>query len=162
MEVFTEFGEATSVRLHMNSKGRPRGFAHIEFANREIAVATVNTASRKPIRLAGHNLHVDFATGVRDRKPIIVQPSEKLIGDSIINIHSLRKIQIEELTSTGFITFKSKQPARETVEAINDTLDADGNTLVLFYDCPRRNLSSVNKGSRTRMAHPKFPNCGYR
>ena len=48
-EVFTEFGETTNVRLHMNSKGRPRGFAHIEFANLEIAVATVVSASRRPI-----------------------------------------------------------------------------------------------------------------
>jgi RNA recognition motif-containing protein len=55
----------------MNSEGRPRGFAHIEFANREIAVATVDSTSRKPIRLAGRNLHVDFATGVRDRTRIL-------------------------------------------------------------------------------------------
>ena len=74
-EVFTKFGEATSVRLHMKSKGRPRGIAHIEFANREIAVAAVDSASREPIRLAGRKLRVEFANGVQDRKSIRAQPN---------------------------------------------------------------------------------------
>ena len=67
VEIFTEYGEVSSVRLHMNSKGRPQGNCHIEFANPEIAVATVNSASREPIHMAGRDLHVDFATGIRNR-----------------------------------------------------------------------------------------------
>jgi hypothetical protein len=76
-EVLTEFGEVSSVRLHTKSKGRPRGIAHIEFANREIAVAIVDSASREPICLAGRNLHIDFATGVRDRTRILSYPRRK-------------------------------------------------------------------------------------
>lgn len=62
----------------MNSEGRPRGIAHIEFANQETAVATVDSAFQEPIYLAGRDLRVDFAAGVRDRQPVTVQPSQKL------------------------------------------------------------------------------------
>jgi RNA recognition motif-containing protein len=106
-EVFTEYGEAMSVRLHMKSKGRPRGFAHIEFANPEIAIATVDSASRRPICLAGRNLHVDFAIGIPDREPIRVQASEKRHDDPIVDINLLRKP--DKLTSNGFLTFSPRR-----------------------------------------------------
>ena len=91
----------------MKSKGRPRGIAHIEFANREIAIAAVDSASRKPICLAGRNLHVDFAIGIPDREPIRVQASEKQHDDPIVDINLLRKPN--KLMSNGFLTFSPRR-----------------------------------------------------
>jgi hypothetical protein len=45
----------------------------------------------------------------RDRKPIGVQPSEQRFRDPIVDIHILRKLQIDELTSNGFLTFSPKR-----------------------------------------------------
>ena len=115
MEVFTEFGEATSVRLHMKSKGRPRGIAHIEFANREIAVAAVDSAFREPIRLAGRKLRVDFATGVRDRKSIGAQPNAKQ-GD--LQYHFIRKAVEERSKSSTY------QSSRTIADIFSQSLGA--------------------------------------
>src|ERR1700678_3724114 len=117
MEVFTEFGEATNVRLHMKSKGRPRGIAHIEFANREIAVAAVDSAFREPIRLAGRKLHVDFATGVWDRKSIGAQPNAKQ-GD--LQYHFIRKAVEERSKSSTY------QSSRTIADIFSQSLGRNG------------------------------------
>src|ERR1700678_3666747 len=114
-------------------RGCPRGIAHIKFANQETAVTTVDSAFQKPINLEKHDLHVKQATGIWDQRPITVQPGEKLyssgaagdgsvifqqFGDSIINIHSLRKPQTDKLTSTGFITLRNTQTTGEALVAL--------------------------------------------
>jgi hypothetical protein len=134
-------------RTRRPKRGRPRGTTHTEFADQETAVAAIDSAFRVTINLANHDLRVKQATGVRDRQPIGVQPSEKQLGDSIINIHSVKKIQTGERTSTVFLTFKRVQTTGETLEALNDTETADRNTLVLSYTRRRRNKSVSNSNT---------------
>ena len=60
-----EYGRRKGARRP--KRGRPRGIAHIKFANQETAVTTVDSAFRKPINLEKHDLHVKQATGIWDR-----------------------------------------------------------------------------------------------
>ena len=63
--------------LDLNQDGRPRGIAHVDFANAESAVATIDSAMQEPIHLGGRDLRLDFAVGLRERESAL-QPSEKL------------------------------------------------------------------------------------
>lgn len=89
--------------LDMNSEGRPRGMAHVDFANRESAIAAVDSAAQEPMHLAGRDLRIDFA--VARSQQVNTEPSEKLyfsgfagdesalrslfkdFGHSIVDIH---------------------------------------------------------------------------
>lgn len=90
--------------LDLNSEGRPRGIAHVDYATKESAVAAVESASQEPIHLAGRDLRIDFAAGPRNQQNNS-EPSEKLyfsgfsgdeaelrtifkdFGESIVDIH---------------------------------------------------------------------------
>src|ERR1700678_3080566 len=149
-------------------RGRPRGITPIKFTNLETAVTTVDSAFRKPTNLEKHGLPVKSATGIRDQRPITVQPGEKpyfsgaagdgsvifqQFGDSTINIHSLKKTQTDELTLTGFITFKNMRTAGEALVALNSTQTPGGDTLDLSYahrrSGRRRRKKQENKPTST-------------
>jgi len=164
-QVFSEFGEVTAVRLHINSDGRPRGIAHIDFANAESAVATVDSAMQEPIHLAGRDLRIDFAVGLRDRDSAL-EPNEKLyfsgfagdemqlrnifnkFADSLVDIHLLKNPVTGERNPTGFLQFESKQVATEALEALNGVQTPDGETLNLSYARPRRTQSAFGNSGR--------------
>jgi RNA recognition motif-containing protein len=68
MQLFSQFGELTRVQFmwhHFGElKGQPRGFAFIEFANKEAACAAVEQANG--VELAGRKMNVRFA---QDKDP---------------------------------------------------------------------------------------------
>lgn len=92
------------ILLDINSDGRPRGIAHVDFATLESAVAAVDSSLQEPIHLSGRDLRLDFAAGARDQQQNI-EPSDKLyfsgfggeeselralfkeFDDSIVDIH---------------------------------------------------------------------------
>ncbi|KAF8809824.1 RNA-binding domain-containing protein [Phlegmacium glaucopus] len=167
-EVFTEFGEVLAVRIHMNSEGRPRGIAHIDFASQDSAVATVDSAAQEPIHFAGRDLRIDFAAGIRERQQAVIEPSEKLyfsglageesdirtvfqqFGDSIVDIHLLRNPQTGERNPSGFLKFSSTEAATDALEALNGTQTPEGDTLTLSYARPRRAQSFGNSGNSSQ------------
>lgn len=121
--------------LDMNSDGRPRGIAHIDFANQESAVATVNSATQEPIHLAGRDLRIDFAAGARERQQVVVEPGEKLyfsglageeseirtvfqqFGDDIVDIHLCMLFTLSHSVPThshGVTINSEKSPDRRT------------------------------------------------
>jgi len=184
-EIFTDFGEVKGVRIHLNSEGRPRGIAHIDFVSQESAVATVDSAAQEPIHLAGRDLRIDYAAGVRQQK-VTVEPSEKLyfsgllgeesdiravfqqFDDSLVDIHLMRNPQTGARNPTGFLQFTNTQVATEVLETLNGIQTPDGNTLALSYARPRRTPSLERdsrhgspgsfQGQRVRKSSPRWNN----
>ena len=136
-ELFSEFGKVISVRirgfffltvffstvfflwttlLDLNNDGRPRGIAHIEYADKECAVAAIESAAQEPLHMLGRDLRIDFSAGGR-AKPNI-EPNEKLyfsgcagteeeirdifkqFEDSIIDIHLCMLFALSDSVST--------------------------------------------------------------
>jgi hypothetical protein len=63
--------------LDTGADGRPRGIAHLDFADQESAVACVKSAAQEPIHLGGRDLRLDFAIGLNAMKSN-VEPNRKL------------------------------------------------------------------------------------
>ena len=94
-DIFSEFGKVLSVRLRgfffpdriffnrvyeptldLNPDGKPRGICHVEYSDKEGAIAAVESASQEAIHLSGRDLRVDFSAGNRAR--VAQEPNEKL------------------------------------------------------------------------------------
>ena len=123
------------VLLDLNSEGRPRGIAHIDFVSQESAVATVDSAAQEPIHLAGRDLRIDFAAGVRQQRAT-VEPSEKLyfsgllgeesdiravfqqFDDSLVDIHLSVFFTLSDFVSmySHRIMFNSEKPSNRRTQ----------------------------------------------
>lgn len=155
-EIFSEFGQVTSVRIHLNPDGRPRGIAHCEFATKESALAAIESASQEPIHMLGRDLRLDFSAGKDTPRQMQHEPSEKLyfsgcsgdegeireifkkFGNDIVDIHLLKDPQSGERIPTGFVQLSSVEAATEAMEALHGTLTPAGDPLIVSFARPRR------------------------
>jgi RNA recognition motif-containing protein len=119
-ELFAEFGQVTGVRIHTDQGGRPRGIAHVDYADKASAVAAMDSALQEPIHMSGRDLRVDFAASPRTQQ-VNTEPCEKLyfsgfpgdeselgtlfkeFGESIVDIHLLRNPNTGTRTPAGFL-----------------------------------------------------------
>jgi len=159
---FSEFGEVTRVRLHMTQAGNSRGMANVDFTSKESAVATIESATLKPIHLRGRDLHVDYSKFEPFQARPVTDPSDRLyfsgcagneseirtifnqFNDSIIDIDLLKNPRTRKRASAGFVQFKSIETATEALEALHGTQTPDGEQLNVVYARPRRSQSTPN------------------
>jgi len=154
-ELFGEFGEVTTVRLHTHGDGRPRGFAHVEFTTKEQAIACYTSAMEETIYFGGRDLVIDYARDI-SHKATDLEPNNRLyfIGcaegeaalkdifsaysQDIVSIYYLRDGNTGERLPRGFIEFKSVGIATEALSELNNTTTPAGENLMLAYSRPPR------------------------
>ncbi|PPR00808.1 hypothetical protein CVT26_012449 [Gymnopilus dilepis] len=172
-DLFSEFGEIKSVRIQTHADGRPRGFAHITFADQESAEAVVTSAKEEPIHFSGRDLFVDYA-----RRPTFTHKDEepnKLVyfgrydageeglrnllseyEESIVTLSFLRNGDTGEQLKSGFVEFSSIETATEVINKFNGQKLEDGVQLRLSYARKKksgpRQQKPVRKGHYTNRA----------
>jgi RNA recognition motif-containing protein len=166
-QLFSEFGTITNVRLASNPDGTTRGFAHIEFLNKEDAIAAYESQLENPFHVHDRPLRVDYSTA---RGEIVTTPNHKLYfhgfssdqsilretlaqyEDNLVSMHFLRDRETNEPTGAGFIEFRNVDAATEVLNALNGTTVGNDQTLNLSYakDKKRSNEGDRRGGSGWR------------
>jgi len=154
-EVFKQFGDVKTVRLHTHYDGRPRGFGHVEFANKEQGIACYTSAKEEALYFAGRDLVIDYAKDntatAQDIEPnsrlyfLGCAEGEEALKDifaehskNIVSIYYLRDGNTGARLARGFVEFKSVGAATEALNELNNTQTPTGENLVLAYARPPR------------------------
>ncbi|KAF9528842.1 hypothetical protein CPB83DRAFT_853827 [Crepidotus variabilis] len=161
-ELFAEFGEVQRIRIHTQSDGRPRGFAHVEFASKDAAVACFTSAAEEALFFGGRDLVIDYAKG---DKVSVTPPNNRLyftgmqagesglrqiLGkhvDEVVTIYFLKDGHTGEPTETGFVEFKDIPTATEALEHLNAVPDA-GERFNAAYARPQKARTDRNDRPR--------------
>ncbi|KIM42005.1 hypothetical protein M413DRAFT_445198 [Hebeloma cylindrosporum] len=154
-EMFSEFGQVVNVRIQTHADGRPRGFAHVTFANVKDSVAAVVSATEEPMHLGGRDLNVNYArpkqeaarnnppsekvyfSGCAEGESALREILKNVEGD-IVDVHFLRDGNTGETLPTGFVEFRSVDIATDAIKQFDGTEMEGGTKLFLTYARPRR------------------------
>ncbi|KAF9468370.1 hypothetical protein BDZ94DRAFT_1318032 [Collybia nuda] len=161
-EKFSVYGEIHSCRIALKPDGSTRGFAHIQFVNKEDAIAAFESVAEEPMYIMDRDVRVDYAP-VRTRA--VQEPYHKLFfqnfeGDetmlrnaaqefesSILSVFFLKHAETGDLTGKGFIDFMTVSRATEALERLNGQRLSNGTSLNLSFAHPPR-VRSDDGGQR--------------
>ncbi|KAF8889134.1 hypothetical protein BD779DRAFT_420960 [Infundibulicybe gibba] len=162
-EKFEPYGAIRTIRIAYRPDGSARGFAHVEYVNRDDAISAMESAAEEPIYIMDRNARVDYAP---PRAEIVHEPFHKLYfydfrGDeaalresvkeferSVVSTYFLKHPQTGEQTGSGFIDFMSVERATEALEQLNGIQTESGSKLNLSYARPpkARGIESGREG----------------
>ncbi|KAF7297080.1 hypothetical protein MIND_00940900 [Mycena indigotica] len=140
-EKFEPFGPLRSVRLSLDPQGTFKGFAHVEFEREDDAVAAHDSFAEEPLYMLDRNVKIDYAasraTGRKMPSPslyffdfrgdgLALRHSLSAFDQDIIRTYFLRSRVTGELTSTGFIEFKSVEAATAALQKHNGRMTKFG------------------------------------
>ncbi|KAF8900496.1 hypothetical protein CPB84DRAFT_1962415 [Gymnopilus junonius] len=159
------FGTLESIRIQTHADGRPRGFAHVTFTDKESAVAAFTSAREEPLHVSGRDLYIDYA-----RRPARtyteVEPSSKvyfgkftqeeedlraLLGDfqdAITDVIFLRDGNTGTRLQSGFVELKDVETATEVINKLNGHVLEDGTVLRLSYARSRKEGADGRRAPR--------------
>ncbi|TFK69189.1 RNA-binding domain-containing protein [Pluteus cervinus] len=165
-DVFSRFGTIMGVKMGVNPDGTSRGFAHVEYLNKEDAISAFENHAAEAIWIDDRLIRLDYATPPVNRSP---QPNTRLYysqfsghEEALRSVLNKYQNDIEEIfplrgkDGSGFIAFKTQPAATEALEAFNGAQLEDGTVLNLAYarpprnrqdDRPARNYRNQNYGS---------------
>nr|GAT56385.1 predicted protein [Mycena chlorophos] len=154
-EKFAPFGSIRSVRLGLDPSGSFRGYCHVDYEREEDAIAAFESFAEEPLYMLDRNVKIDYAAA---RVLARGSPSSSLYffdfrGDGlalrralraferdILRTYFLRNKVTGELTSTGFVEFRTIEAATAALEKYNGTTTQFGPINLEF---------AVSRSSRT-------------
>jgi RNA recognition motif-containing protein len=139
--------------LAYNPDGTLRGFGHIDFVNKEDAIAAYESHAENPIHVLNRSIRLDYST---PRGEVVNAPSRKLYfhgfssdqsilrdslaeyEDNVVSMYFLRNRETNEPTGAGFIEFRNVDEATQVLNTLNGTKLRDDQTLNLSYAKPEK------------------------
>jgi len=150
-ELLSGYGDIKAVRVAFRADGTPKGFAHVEFADRSSAVRAIEAHTEQPFYITGRDVKVDYASSVAN---LVMEPYHKLyvheferdeehlremfakFDANIVRVYLLKNASGAYM-GNGFIEFQTVDQATRALNELNGHTE-DGVKLNLAYARPPR------------------------
>ncbi|KAK2465554.1 hypothetical protein APHAL10511_002446 [Amanita phalloides] len=148
-DLFSPFGEMEDVRMGLMKDGKSKGYAHVDFAKLEDAIAAYESGQEEPFWVQNRTLLLDYAKGIKEQqssRPFKVLYFKHFDGDAqtlrtafkghahnIISIDFLAPREPGRSSNHGRITFRNEEQATAALEELNGKEVEEGLKMDLEY-----------------------------